>query len=83
MGPKENLFVTKRNGRGLEALNIDKIHSMVEFATDGISGVSASQVEMNSGIQFYDGINTEDIQQILIKSANDLISLENPLLLGP
>ena len=78
MGPKENLFVTKRNGRGKESLNIDKIHSMVEFATDGISGVSASQVEMNSGIQFFDGISTEDIQQILIKSANDLISLENP-----
>jgi len=33
---------------------------------------------MNSGIQFFDGINTEDIQQILIKSANDLISLDNP-----
>jgi ribonucleoside-diphosphate reductase alpha chain len=78
MGPKENLFVTKRNGRGKESLNIDKIHSMVEFATDGITGVSASQVEMNSGIQFFDGISTEDIQQILIKSANDLISLENP-----
>ena len=78
MGPKENLFVTKRNGRGKESLNIDKIHSMVEFATDGISGVSASQVEMNSGIQFFDGISTEDIQKILIKSSNDLISLENP-----
>ena len=44
----------------------------------GITGVSASHVEMNSGIQFFDGINTEDIQQILIKSANDLISLESP-----
>ena len=29
--------------------------------------VSASHVEMNSGIQFYDGIDTEDIQQILLK----------------
>jgi ribonucleoside-diphosphate reductase alpha chain len=51
---------------------------MVGFATENITGVSASHVEMNSGIQFFDGINTEDIQQILIKSANDLISLENP-----
>ena len=78
MVSKDNLVVTKRNGRGKESLNIEKIHSMVGFATEGITGVSASHVEMNSGIQFFDGINTEDIQQILIKSANDLISLENP-----
>ena len=78
MVSKENLLVTKRNGRGKEALNIEKIHSMVGFATEGITGVSASHVEMNSGIQFFDGITTEDIQQILIKSANDLITLESP-----
>jgi len=70
--------VTKRNGRGKESLNIDKIHSMVGFATEGLTGVSASHVEMNSGLQFFDGISTNDIQQILIKSANDLISLDNP-----
>ena len=70
--------VLKRNGRGKESLNIDKIHSMVGYATQDITGVSASHVEMNSGIQFFDGINTDDIQQILIKSANDLISLESP-----
>ena len=78
MVSKENLLVTKRNGRGKESLNIEKIHSMVGFATENITGVSASHVEMNSGIQFFDGIDTEDIQQILIKSANDLISLESP-----
>ena len=70
--------VLKRNGRGKESLNIDKIHSMVGYATQDITGVSASHVEMNSGIQFFDGINTDDIQQILIKSANDLISVESP-----
>ena len=74
----DNLSVRKRNGRGKEALDIEKIHSMVGFATENITGVSASHVEMNSGIQFFDGISTEDIQQILIKSANDLISLEHP-----
>ena len=64
MVSKENLSVTKRNGRGKEALNIEKIHSMVGFATEGITGVSASHVEMNSGLQFYDGISTEEIQQM-------------------
>ena len=37
-----------------------------------------SQVEMTSGIQFYDGITTEEIQEILIKSASDLIDLDHP-----
>ena len=78
MTSTHNLLVTKRNGRGKEPLDIEKIHIMVGFATEDITGVSASHVEMNSGIQFFDGISTEDIQQILIKSANDLISLEHP-----
>jgi len=72
------ISVKKRNGRGVEPLNLDKIHVMVEEATKGIAGVSASQVEIQSGIQFYDGITTGEIQEILIKSASDLISLDNP-----
>lgn len=74
---KTEIKVKKRNGNVVE-LDLDKIHLMVEAACAGIAGVSASQVEMNSGLQFYDGISTEDIQQILIKSASDLISLEHP-----
>ena len=69
--------VQKRDGT-IEALNLDKIHRMVEEACEDLAGVSASQVEMNSGIQFYDGITTEEIQEILIRSASDLISLDNP-----
>jgi len=69
--------VQKRNG-SLELLNLDKIHSMVECACEGLSGVSPSQVEINSGIQFYDGITTNEIQEILVRSASDLINLENP-----
>lgn len=72
------IYVIKRNGRGREQLNIDKIHDMVEYACEDIKSVSASQVEMNSGLQFYDNIPTDQIQQILIKSASDLISLETP-----
>ena len=78
MVDKQSIEVKKRNGRGTEILNIDKIHEMVEYACEDISGVSSSQVEMNSGLQFYDGITTDEIQKILIKSASDLISLENP-----
>ena len=70
--------VKKRNGRGEEPLNLEKMHLMVEEATKGIAGVSASQVEIQSGIQFYDGITTAEIQEILIKSASDLIDLDHP-----
>ena len=58
----EGIKVKKRNGRGEEPLNLDKMHKMVEEACNGIAGVSASQVEINSGIQFYDGITTGEIQ---------------------
>ena len=71
------LKVTKRDGN-IEKLDLDKMHKMVEVATAGLANVSASQVEMTSGIQFYDGITTEEIQEILIKSASDLIDLDHP-----
>ena len=69
--------VQKRDGR-IESLDLDKMHLMVEEACDGLAGVSASQVEMKSGIQFYDGITTVEIQEILIRSASDLIDLDHP-----
>ena len=70
-------YVIKRNGERT-LLDLDKIHIMVEHACNGLAGVSESQVEMNAGLQFFDGIKTSDIQEILIRSANDLISLEAP-----
>ena len=62
---KEILNVKKRNGRGSEPLNIEKIHEMVEYACEDISGVSSSQVEMNSGLQFYDGMTTDEILSLI------------------
>lgn len=69
--------VVKRNGL-IESLDLDKMHLMVEEACKGLAGVSASQVEMTSGIQFYSGISTQEIQEILIRSASDLIDLDHP-----
>ncbi|NBW37097.1 MAG: ribonucleoside-diphosphate reductase subunit alpha [Cytophagia bacterium] len=71
------LKVQKRNG-SIESIDLDKMHVMVEEACRGLAGVSASQVEMKSGIQFYDGITTAEIQEILIRSASDLIDLDHP-----
>jgi len=73
-----DIKVRKRNG-SLTPLNLDKVHMIVEEACEGLGGgVSASQIEMSSGLQFFDGIETKDIQEILIRSASDLISLETP-----
>jgi len=72
-----NINVLKRDGT-TEELNLDKVHKMVEFACEGLAGVSASQVEIQSGLQFCDGITSNDIQEILIRSASDLITEEHP-----
>lgn len=69
--------VIKRSGKS-EQLDINKLHVMVEAACEGIAGVSVSQVEMNSQIQFFDGITTDQIQQILVNSASNLIDLDHP-----
>ena len=71
------ISIIKRNGTK-EELNIEKIHKVVEFACEGLAGVSSSYIEINANLQFYDGMTTREIQEILIRSANDLISLDNP-----
>jgi ribonucleoside-diphosphate reductase alpha chain len=71
------ITVIKRNG-DKDSLNLSKVHKMVEHACEGLAGVSASQVEISSGIQFFDGMKTSQIQEILVRSASDLISLESP-----
>ena len=71
------ILVTKRDGRR-EPLIIDKLHKVVMWACEGITGVSASEVEIKSHLQFYEGIKTADIQETVIKSAADLITEETP-----
>ena len=79
----DSIKVKKRNGRGTEPLNLDKMHKMVEEACSGIAGVSASQVEINSGLQFYDGITThflygtENVIARLLKFPANLNALPN------
>ncbi len=75
--PAEPILVSKRDG-SQEPLDIEKIHRQVLWATEGLSGVSASEVEIRSQLQFYNGIRTVDIQETLIKAAADLIDLDAP-----
>ena len=76
-GTTTTIRVKKRDG-SLEPLDINKIHFVVEEACEALPGVSASLIEMNANIQFYDGMSSKDIQHILVRSANDLISLDAP-----
>ena len=69
--------VEKRDGKK-EPLDLEKMHKVVMFACEDIAGVSASEVELKSHIQFYDGIKSEEVQETLIKAASDLISEETP-----
>lgn len=71
------MHVQKRNG-DLELYQVDKIHRAVEWAIENVNNVSWSDIEMNAKLSLRDGITTTDIHQILIKSANDLISTSKP-----
>ena len=77
MNTSKEILIEKRDGTK-EPIDISKMQFVVEQACEGLSGVSASQIEMNSHIQFTNGMTSRDIQDILIRSANDLITLENP-----
>jgi len=77
MNTPKQILIEKRDGHK-EPLDVNKMHFVVEQACEGLSGVSASQIEMNSHIQFTNGMTSKDIQDILIRSANDLITLEYP-----
>ncbi len=72
-----NIQVTKRDGT-TELLDLEKMHDVVFFATENITGVSASEVEIKSHLSFFTGITSTEIQETLIKSAADLISEETP-----
>lgn len=73
----KQIYVTKRNGKK-EALMIDKIHQVVEWACNDIKDVSQSEVVINSELKFYDKMDTSDIHQSLINTAEELISEEHP-----
>ena len=69
--------VLKRDGRK-EELDLNKFHRVANFACEGLAGVSVSDLEIKTSIQFYNGIKSTDIQETLIKAAADLISEDAP-----
>lgn len=74
---QSTITIRKRNGKE-EQLNLEKIHSVVEFAVEGLHNVSASEIELRAELQFYNKMTTAEIQETLIKSAAELITEETP-----
>jgi ribonucleoside-diphosphate reductase alpha chain len=77
MAMSSQISVKKRDGKS-EKFNIEKINKVISWATEGISGVSLSEIEINANLNMADNISTKEIHQVLIESAANLISLEKP-----
>ena len=73
----KGITVVKRDGRK-EPFNLEKVHKVIEWATEEINGVSISEIELKANLQLYDGIKADDIHELLIKSAAELISENTP-----
>ena len=69
--------VTKRDGT-LQSFDLEKVHKVLEWACEDITGVSMSEIEIKANIQLYDKIPAYDIHELLIKSAAELISEHTP-----
>lgn len=69
--------VVKHDGSS-EPLNLAKPTASLEWATEGLSGVSVSDIMMQSNLHFFDGISTSYITDIFIKTCDDLADLRNP-----
>ena len=72
-----SIQIVKRNGEK-EDLDLEKMHKVVFQACNSINNVSASELELKSHIQFYNGITSAEIQETLIKAAAELISEDLP-----
>lgn len=73
----KQIFVVKRDNRR-ELLDYEKINKVLSWASEGITGVSGSDVAMNAKLQIFDGITSSEIHKVLIQSAVDMITEETP-----
>ena len=70
------IIVTKRNGNK-EPLTIEKWQTQIAKVCKGIADVSQSMIEIKSQPHFYDGITTQEIDEITLRAIVDLIDVEN------
>lgn len=63
-----NIMIKKRNG-SIEPLSVEKTKRMIAFACKGLDACEPLELEMDSKLQFVDGMTTKQIQKILIQTA--------------
>lgn len=68
-----NINIIKRDG-STSKLDLDKINKVVMDSCRGVDNVSPSEIIVHAKLQFVDGMSTKRIQEILIKSAKDLVT---------
>jgi ribonucleoside-diphosphate reductase alpha chain len=68
--------VTKRSGHQ-EPLAVEKWQAQITKVCAGIADVSQSMIEIKSQPHFYDGINTQEIDEITLRAIVDLIDVES------
>ncbi len=73
----KKIKIIKRNGIK-EDLNYDKINNVLLWATENYKNVNASDVALSAQLQLQDGITTEEIHKVLIQSACNLITEDQP-----
>lgn len=71
------ILLVKRDG-SKEAIDIEKIHKVLTWACEGVSGVSASEIEAQAQLKFYQGMKTADLHASLIDATHELITEETP-----
>ena len=72
------ITVIKRDG-SKEPLTIEKWQTQIAKVCKGIADVSQSMIEIKSQPHFYDGITTQEIDEITLRAIVDLIDVEtNP-----
>lgn len=72
-----DLLINKRDG-SKEPFQLSKIHRVLEWACNDITGVSVSEIELKANVQLYDSMKSSNIHELLIKSAADLITEHSP-----
>jgi ribonucleoside-diphosphate reductase alpha chain len=70
------ITVIKRSGNK-EPLAVEKWQAQVAKVCSGIADVSQSMIEIKSQPHFYDGITTQEIDEITLRAIVDLIDVEH------
>jgi ribonucleoside-diphosphate reductase alpha chain len=75
-GARMTITVTKRSG-AKEPLLIEKWQAQVAKVCKGIADVSQSMIEIKAQPHFYNGITTEEIDEITLRAIVNLIDVEH------